>query len=59
MFSGPFLPYLTGVITHSIAISSFPDELKLAEVTSPFKKDDPLDKETVAFISNYSLDIFY
>ena len=42
MFSGSFLPYLTGVINHSISTSSFPDELKLAKVLSAFKKDDPL-----------------
>ena len=35
-FSGSFLPYLTGVINHSITTSSFPDELKLAEVISAF-----------------------
>ena len=45
MFSGSFLTYLTGVIDQSITTSSFPDELKLAEVMSAFKKGDPLDKE--------------
>ena len=50
-FSGSFLPYLTGVINHSITTSSFPDELKLAEVISAFKKDDPLDKENYRPIS--------
>ena len=39
MFSGSFLPCLTGVINHSIVTSSFPDELKLAEVMSAFKKE--------------------
>ena len=48
MFSGLFLPYLTGVINHSIATSSFPDELKLVHVMSAFKKDDPLDKKFFA-----------
>ena len=38
MFSG-FLPYLTGVINHSLITSSFPDESKLA--MSAYKKDDP------------------
>ena len=38
--SGSFLPYLTGVINHSKTISPFPDELKLAEVISAFKRDD-------------------
>ena len=50
-FSGSFLPYLTGVINHSITTSFFPDELKLAEVISAFKKDDPLDKENYRPIS--------
>ena len=36
---------------HSITTSSFPDELKLAEVISAFKKDDPLDKENYRPIS--------
>ena len=51
MFSESFLPYLTGVINHSIATSSFPDELKLAEAMSAFKKDDPLHKENYRPIS--------
>ena len=50
-FSGSILPYLTGVINHSITTSFFPDELKLAEVISAFKKDDPLDKENYRPIS--------
>ena len=45
MFSGSFLPHLTEVINNSIAYSSFPYELKLAEVMSAFKKDDSFDKE--------------
>ena len=44
-FSGSLLPYLTGVINHSITTSSFPDELKRAKVISAFKKDYPLNKE--------------
>ena len=51
MFSGSFLPCLTGVLNHSITTSSFPDELKLKEVISAFKKDDPLDKENYRPIS--------
>ena len=51
MFRGSFFPYLTGIINHSIATSSFPDELKLTEVMSAFKKDDPLDKENYRPIS--------
>ena len=42
---GSFLSYLTGVINHSTATSSFIDELKLAEVMSNSKKGDTLDKE--------------
>ena len=37
LFSGSFLPYLTGVINLSIATSSFLDELKSARVISAFK----------------------
>ena len=44
IFSGSFLPYLTGVINHSTATSSFTVELALAEAISDFKKDDPLDR---------------
>ena len=50
-FSGPFLPYLTRVINHSITTSSVPDELKLVEVISAFKKDDSLDYENYRPIS--------
>ena len=45
MFSRSFSPYLTGVINHSIATSSFPDVIKLAKIMPAFKKDDHLDKE--------------
>ena len=51
MFSRSFLLYLAGVINCSIATSSFPDELQLAEVMSAFKKDYPLDKENYRQIS--------
>ena len=51
MFSGSFLPYLAGVINHSIDTFSFLNELKLAGVVSAFKKDDPLDKENYRPIS--------
>ena len=57
IFSGSFLPYLKGVINYSIATSSFPDKLKLAEIISAFKKDDPLDKENyrpISFLSHTS-----
>ena len=46
-----FLTYLTVIINRSNATSSFPDELKLAEVMSAFKKDDPFDKEDYRPIS--------
>ena len=45
MFSKLFLPYLAGVINHSIATSSFPDERELSKVMSDLKKDDHFDKE--------------
>ena len=51
MFSESFLPFLTGIINHSITTSSFPDELKLAGVMSAFRKDDALDKENYHLIS--------
>ena len=51
MFSRSILTYLTGDLNHSIATSFFPDELKLAEVMSAFKKDDPLEKENLRPIS--------
>ena len=51
MCSGSFLPYLTGIINHSIATPSFPDELKLTEVMSAFKKDDLFDKENYRPVS--------
>ena len=43
MFSGSFLLYLTGVINDLTATSSFHNELKLAEIMSAFKKNEPLD----------------
>ena len=55
MFSGLFLPYLTGVVNHSIATSSFPDELKLVEVISAFKKDNLLDKKVYYLIPHKNL----
>ena len=45
MFNKLFLPYLAGVINHSIATSSFPDERELSKVMSDLKKDDHFDKE--------------
>ena len=49
IFSRSFLPYLTGIITHFIAISFFSDELKLAEVTSSFPDELKLTKITSPF----------
>ena len=51
MFNESFLPYLSGVINHSITTFSFPDKLKLVEIISAFMKDDPLDKENYRPIS--------
>ena len=42
-----YLPVLTDIINNSIRDGTFPDELKLAEVTTIFKKADPFD------ITNY------
>ena len=42
-----YLPVLTDIINNSIRNGTFPDELKLAEVTPIFKKADPFD------ITNY------
>ena len=38
-----YLPVLTDIINNSIRNGTFPDELKLAEVTPIFKKADPFD----------------
>ena len=42
-----YLPVLTDIINNSIRNGTFPDELKLVEVTLIFKKADPFD------ITNY------
>ena len=42
-----YLPLLTDIINNSVRNGTFPDELKLAEVTPIFKKADPFD------ITNY------
>ena len=42
-----YLPVLTDIINNSVRNDTFPDELKLAEVTAIFKKADPFD------ITNY------
>ena len=46
MFSGSFLPYLTTVINHVFATSFFLDDLKLVEIISAYKKDNPCYKES-------------
>ena len=47
------LPFITNSINLSIEKGCFPEERKLAEVSSIFKKKDDLDKE------NYSMSVFY
>ena len=47
--------YLTGVINQSRVTCSFPDELKLTEVISAFKKDDPLEKKKLS-INKFIID---
>ena len=39
------LPFLTKIINYSFASGCFPDELKFAEVSPIFKKNNDLDKE--------------
>ena len=39
------LPFITKIINISLENGRFPDELKLAEVSPIFKKNDDLDKE--------------
>ena len=39
------LPFITKIINVSYENTCFPDELKLAEVSPIFKKNDDLDKE--------------
>ena len=45
------LPFLTKIINYSFENGCFPDELKLAEVSPIFKKNDDLDKENYKLIS--------
>lgn len=51
MFSGLFLPHVTGVINHQIANSSFPGKLKFVEDLFGHKKDDPFGKENYRSIN--------
>ena len=46
-----YLPHLTNSINYSIQNSSFPQELKLSEVTPVYKKLDPLQKENYRPVS--------
>ena len=45
------LPFITKIINVSFENGRFPDELKLAEVTPIFKKNDELDKESYRPVS--------
>ena len=45
LYCDTYLSYLTEVINQSIENSVFPDELKLAEVTPVYKKNDSCKKE--------------
>ena len=51
MFSGLFLPHVTGVINHQIANSSFPWKLKFVADLFGHKKDDPFGKENYRSIN--------
>ena len=57
MFSGLFLPYLTGATNYFKATSSFPDELKLGDIMSAFKNNDPFNKENYCPV-RYTSQIF-
>ena len=50
-----YLPLLTDIINDSVKRGIFPDELKLAEIISLFKKADPFDKTNYRPISLLSL----
>ena len=45
------LPFITKIINASFENGRFPDELKLAEVSPIFKKNDDLDKENCRLVS--------
>ena len=40
-----FIPYLTEIINDSFQTNSFPNELKLADITSVYQRKDPVNKE--------------
>ena len=48
------LPFLTKIINYSFENGCFPEELKLAEVSRIFKKNDDLDKENYRPVSTLS-----
>ena len=52
-----YLPVLTDIINNSVTNGTFPDELKLAEVTPIYKKANPFDitnYRAVSFLSHVS-----
>ena len=46
-----YLPFLTKVLNHAITENTFPEQLKKSEVTSLYKKNDPLKKENYRPVS--------
>ena len=46
-----YLPFMTNILNLLIKEGHFPDELKLAEVSTIFKKKDYLDKENCRPVS--------
>ena len=49
-----YLPIFTDIIISSIRNSTFPEELKLTEVTRLFKKANPFDKVNFRLVSLFS-----
>ena len=46
-----YLPFLTKALNHAITENTFPEQLKKSEVTSLYKKNDPLKKENYRPVS--------
>ena len=46
-----YLPFLTKALNHAITENTFPEQLKKSEVTSSYKKEDPLTKENYRPVS--------
>ena len=46
-----YLPFLTKALNHAITENTFPEQLQKLEVTSLYKKDDPLKKENYRPVS--------